>query len=434
MPTADKNLRDRLQQCRSLISELRDERAAAVKERDAARDAFANREGDLREDSTEFRDAKAAVEKVGAIDDELAAAQADQVALLTLLGEPSPESAAGLQGPGAPPLPPSKAWKSGVLLSDSETRRHLTEMSSTTLPVGRANLGYIADRDELAASFGADFAADVSGTTNMRRGDFIGVVPQLRRQLRIVDLLPVGTMDGATIPYTQEQGSFATAVETAEGGLKPEAAVTFVDAEASAKTIAHWAKARKQSLADFAALQTILDGRLRYGVERRLADQIVGGDGIGENIRGILNTSGIGSVAYNPGELAADQILRGLTSVLLSDSEANAILLHPTDWQNALMVKAVGDGHYYSGGPFSVTPHVLWGVPLIPSAAVPLGTALLGDFAAGAQLFIREGVIVLISDADQDDFIRNRVTILAEMRAALVVWRPAVFTTVRLAA
>jgi hypothetical protein len=43
------------------------------------------------------------------------------------------------------------------------------------------------------------------------------------------------------------------------------------------------------------------------------------------------------------------------------------------------------------------------------------------------QLFIREGVDVLLSDADQDDFIRNRVTLLAEMRAALAVFRPSAF-------
>jgi hypothetical protein len=69
-------------------------------------------------------------------------------------------------------------------------------------------------------------------------------------------------------------------------------------------------------------------------------------------------------------------------------------------------------------------------VPLIPSVAIAQGTALVGDFSIGAQLLIREGVQVLLSDSDQDDFIRNRVTMLAEMRAALPVFRPAAFATV----
>jgi HK97 family phage major capsid protein len=292
--------------------------------------------------------------------------------------------------------------------------------------MGQVELGFLADRDT--------FAADITGTANMRRGDYIGVLPQLRRPLRILDLIPTGTMDQNTLPYTQESGSFATAVETAEGGLKPEAAVTFTDQTATAATIAHWTKARKQVLADFPALQSIIDGRLRYGVERRLQDQILAGDGAGENIRGILNTSGLGAVAFDAGELIADQVLRGLTLVLLSDAEANAIVMHPTDWMNALIAKAAGDGHYYSGGPFSVTPAVMWGVPLIASSAIPAGMALVGDFAIGVQLFIREGVNLLLSDSDQDDFIRNKVTLLAEMRAAVAVWRPAAFATVDLAA
>jgi hypothetical protein len=67
---------------------------------------------------------------------------------------------------------------------------------------------------------------------------------------------------------------------------------------------------------------------------------------------------------------------------------------------------------------------------LIPSASIAQGTALVGDFEIGAMLLIREGVNVLLSDSDQDDFIRNRVTMLGEMRAALPVFRPAAFSTV----
>ncbi len=39
---------------------------------------------------------------------------------------------------------------------------------------------------------------------------------------------------------------------------------------------------------------------------------------------------------------------------------------------------------------------------------------------------------MLLSDSDQDDFVNNRITMLAEMRAALPVFRPAAFATVAL--
>jgi hypothetical protein len=52
----------------------------------------------------------------------------------------------------------------------------------------------------------------------------------------------------------------------------------------------------------------------------------------------------------------------------------------------------------------------------------------------GATLFVRERVHVLISDSDQDDFLRNRVTLLGEMRAAIAIWQPSCFALVDLTA
>jgi hypothetical protein len=40
----------------------------------------------------------------------------------------------------------------------------------------------------------------------------------------------------------------------------------------------------------------------------------------------------------------------------------------------------------------------------------------------------------VISDGDSDDFTRNRVTALGEMRAAVLVWQPSAFVVVHLAA
>jgi Phage capsid family len=69
----------------------------------------------------------------------------------------------------------------------------------------------------------------------------------------------------------------------------------------------------------------------------------------------------------------------------------------------------------------------MWGVPLLPNASQTAGFSTVGDWGMGATLLIRSGVNVLVSDSDQDDFIKNRVTMLGEMRAALAVWRPPLF-------
>jgi HK97 family phage major capsid protein len=419
--TAEPALKDKLRRIDSELAEARDERAAAARARDAAREKYANSPS-MSTDSDEFKEAQAAVERLGTADDHIADLQAMQVATLRMLGRDPEASGRGHDRAAGDPSDP-RGWHSEALRGD-EIQQRLAHAAVTKGRFGGIDLGEVASRDALVA--------DVTGTTNMRRGEFQGIMPQLRRRLSVLDLLPTGTMAANTFPYTQEGGSFATAVEVAEGGLKPEAALTLTDAEAVAATIAHWLKIRKQALADAPALQSIIDGRLRYGVLRRLEGQVLSGDGAGANMLGIRNTAGIGAITFTAGAVIVEQILKGITTVMLADAEATGIVMHPTDWQTALLLKATGTGAYVSGGPFEVTPRQLWGVPLVPSVAIPQGTALVGDFSIGAQLFIREGVQVLLSDSDQDDFIRNRVTMLAEMRAALPVFRPAAFATVAL--
>jgi HK97 family phage major capsid protein len=124
-----------------------------------------------------------------------------------------------------------------------------------------------------------------------------------------------------------------------------------------------------------------------------------------------------GSVPFSASELPADQALEGIVDVLLSDAVPNAIVANPRDWANALKEKATaGDHQYYSGGPFLATASQLWEVSVIPTNAIPQGSFLVGDFALGATLFVREAVQVIASDSDQDDFTRNRVTRLGEGR------------------
>jgi hypothetical protein len=52
----------------------------------------------------------------------------------------------------------------------------------------------------------------------------------------------------------------------------------------------------------------------------------------------------------------------------------------------------------------------------------------------GCTLFVREGVGVIASNSDGDDFTRNRITLLGEGRFALAIWQPSAFAVVDLAA
>jgi HK97 family phage major capsid protein len=57
-------------------------------------------------------------------------------------------------------------------------------------------------------------------------------------------------------------------------------------------------------------------------------------------------------------------------------------------------------------------------------------TGLVGAFRPQAQIFRRQGITVEIATEHASDFTSNLVTIRAEERVALAVFRPAAFATI----
>ena len=409
------SLKTKLKQVEDDLSQLRSERADKVKARDAAKAAFeaADVASDKLTESAEFKAVTDAVKGVGEIDDKIHNIESAQVGILKALGQSDPADTR------------QKATDE-QFISDEDAAR-LKAVSHSHGRFGQIDLGEVVSKATLAVG------------TNARRSAFGGAYPMARRQLTLLDVIPTGTMDNNSFPYVQEGGTYAAAETTeasgadAAGQLKPEAGITLTDAQADAATIAHWKKLSKQSLEDVGAVRALVDSHLRYGVLRRLEGQILVGNGTAPNIRGIRNTSGIQTQAFAAGPIAS-MLLQAIAKVFIAEGQADAVVVNPADWASLLAERdgsgGAGTGGYLVGGDGSAVGSptaTIWGVPLIPNASQPAGFATVGDFGMGATLLVRSGVQVLVSDSDQDDFIRNRVTLLGEMRAGLAVWRPSLF-------
>jgi hypothetical protein len=419
-------LKEKLKRIENDLGALTTKKAEVNTKLEAAKKAY----GESQEDGIDGPLFKAAEEvrgEWGAIEDGIRDKTREQIGVLRLLGDGGdPDNPVNDRRPDPDGKRRGKAdlgdggsdrWSAKAMWERHEgIQEILTKAASSSGRFGSIDMGQVADREALKA--------DIVGTDNLRRGDSAGVVAQPRRRLSVLDLMPVGTTNGDSVPYVQETGTYGAA-ETTEGTKKPEDGLQLVDAKADVETIAAWLKIRKQALSDAPMLQSIIDTRLRYSVRRRLEGQCLVGDGASPNLRGIMETTGTQAVPYAAGPIA-DLILTGITKVMLADGEADGVVLQPEDWQQVLTAKG-SDGHYLAGGPFSPIPPSIWGVNLLGSAAMTKGTGLVGDFGMGAMLFIREGVNVLLSDSDQDDFVTNRVTMLGEMRAALAVWVPGMF-------
>jgi hypothetical protein len=418
----DNGSRERLRSAQRRVESLKDQHAEARRDAATAKRDFeaADRPGKAT-DWPEFKEAQRAQARAAAIHDEIEEARGHVLQALAELGG----------GSAAPFELPER---------DRQTLADLASHAESKVRLGTVGIGTWSPREQLLDEIGgaAFMAADpgrVDVSDSARMGAHQGVVGRPRRALRLLDLFPSAPMTvGSSFEYLREVGNQDTAREQVEGAVKAQAEIEFIDAEAHAETIAHWTKIKRQSLADVPALDGVIRGRLQHGVMRRLENQLIAGQGHDVNeLEGLLGVTGIGDVAYDADELAADQALEGIVDVLLSDAVPNFVALSPRDWAQMLKAKADGSGEYFSAGAFAVQAERLWNVPVVPTAAIPQGKALVGDAVIGATVFVREGVQVLVSDSDQDDFTRNRLTLLGEGRFGVAVWVPSAFALVHLA-
>jgi HK97 family phage major capsid protein len=225
-------------------------------------------------------------------------------------------------------------------------------------------------------------------------------------------------------------GSGEPAVTDAQGGLKPKGTFTFQKVTRPVSTLAVWVPATKRALSDAAQLRGLIDDELRADLEEELEDQIVTGDGDDENFEGLLETSGVQTQAFDTDEFVTTRKARTKVRVT-GRAQATGYLIHPNDWER-IDLKRDGQERFHGAGPFAMTTPTLWGLPVVESEAVTEGTALCGDFRK-AVLWDREQTSIQVSDSHADFFVRNLVAVLAEMRAAFGVIRPAAFVKITIA-
>lgn len=248
-------------------------------------------------------------------------------------------------------------------------------------------------------------------------------------QLRVADLVDQQTATSGVIEWVIETASPVsanTAVEVAEGAAKPEGAFTFTVASKALATIAVWVPITRQAAEDESQLTGYIQGRLSYACEKRLDAQVINGDGVAPNIRGILNTTGVQTQSLGTdGMLIA--IRKSITKVQVAGYDASGVVMHPVDWEGVELAKDSGGGFIFTKDPSSLVAPRVWGLPVVPTVAIAAGTALVGAFKEAATLWRKAGVRILMSDSHDQNFIKNILIILAEMRAQLAVYAPPAF-------
>ena len=239
----------------------------------------------------------------------------------------------------------------GGIFENPETIQTLERLGNGSFPIGAIDLGPVSTREEFiqrmnSGSWGqpklAAGTGDVTVPDSARLGPYYGAVPQLRRPLSLLDIIPTSPMEGRSFGYMQEGGSLDDAAETAEGAVKPATDVELAEAEVVAATIAVWTKMKRQQLSDTPSLAQTINDRLVYQCLRRLENQVVGGDGVGENILGILNTPGIGDVVFDAAQALSDLTLDDIVATIQANAVPDAVVLNANDWAGMLKARLPG--------------------------------------------------------------------------------------------
>lgn len=251
-----------------------------------------------------------------------------------------------------------------------------------------------------------------------------GIMQPAAAPFFIRTLIPVGRTTSNSIEYIRETGFSNNAAPVAEGGTKPESSLTIEKVSTPVRTIAHWIRVSNQILADAPMLESYLNNRMLWGLSYVEEQQILAGDGTGENLLGVIpQATAFDTNRTKSGDTRIDTIRRAMTQVRLAEYRADAIILHPSDWEEIELTKT-DEGAYIWANPSGLVGPTLWGLPVIETTAIEEGEFIVGAFRMAAQIWDREDAKVELFREDRDNVIKNLVTIRAEERIALEVTRP----------
>lgn len=301
------------------------------------------------------------------------------------------------------------------------------EEVKSLMEAGRGRVSIEMDQKAIISSLTTDANGSAGDLVVPQRAALVDAV---ERRMTVRDLLTPGRTNSGSIQYPKETGftnSAATHTETG-GTAKPQSEIKFDIVTTTVTTIAHWVQATRQILDDAPMLQSYIDGRLRYGLAYAEEAQLLNGGGTGTDLNGIYTqaTASTANLAVVALPTKIDVLRFAMLQASLAEFPASGIVIHPTDWAGIETTKDSA-GNYIVGDPASMAQPRLWGLPVVATQAMTVDKFLVGAFRLGAQIFDRQDARVEISTEDDQNFRKNLVTILAEERLALAVYRPEAF-------
>jgi len=354
----------------------------------------------------------------------------EQASRLMAGGESAPEAKSVDEGPVA-------VKSLGEQITDSDAYRN-------AIAAKDARSRFAFSTDIKAPGLMTEGTGFANGLPNGTAGPMIlpqyvpGIVDLRFRKLVVADLFAQGSTTSNQISYVKETAFNNGAAPVAEGTKKPLSDDAIARVNEQVGKIAHLMKMTDEMLADAPQFRTFLENRLVFGVKLKEDQELLTGTGY-PSVPGLLGRAGMQTTVTANGATDSSAVIDAVFSQVTSLRynafvEPDAVVINPLDWEKIRLGKD-GNGQYYAGGPFVGSygqggysnVSELWGLRAVVTPAIAAGTILVGGFQECGQIFRRQGITVEMTNSNVDDFENNLVTLRAEERLALAVYRPGGF-------
>lgn len=257
------------------------------------------------------------------------------------------------------------------------------------------------------------------------------VVPFATRRPVFQDFIPTTQTDLDTVKFMEETTFTNAAAETTENTAMPESAIAYTERSQPIELVGTFLPITEQQLEIAEAIRGTIDQRLMLMLMLREEGQLLAGNGTPPNIAGFLNKSGIQTQAKGTDSIP-DACYKLMTKLRGGSNagfvEPSLFVFHPNDWQDVRLLKDA-NGNYIWGNPSEAGPERIWGKSVLVTTAITENTALSGDFQLFSAIWRKRGARIDVG-MQNDDFVKNKITLRITSRLALLIYRAAAFGTV----
>ena len=249
----------------------------------------------------------------------------------------------------------------------------------------------------------------------------------------VEDLFMSGRSDSKSIDYYVQTTDTDNAAAVAEGSAPTDSAFSYTLTTDPIETVSDWIPVTRESLDDNAYMLSRVQGLLAARLQKKSSQIMLSGTGVTPIPTGVAVRTGVQTQAKGA-DNAFDALHKAVTLVeTTGDSIADAVCMHPTDWQNLRLTRTV-DGVYILGNPADDAPLNLWGLPVRKTTGVvsngSAGTALVGAFSTQAEIVNRGGLTVEVSTEHSTFATERKVAVILSRRFAVAGYRPNAFCKV----